>query len=76
LHAVHRIINPGNPHESNHIAGLASGERLIGWAVLAEAPVLVTETVTDCGEELLSVTELGTEHVDMAGAPLQVSATV
>jgi hypothetical protein len=47
-----------------------------GVSSFAEAPPVVTRTVTDDGAEPLSVTELEErEHVDRAGAPLQLSAT-
>jgi len=48
-----------------------------GYARLADVPAVVTVTATGAEVAPLSVTELGeTEHVDCAGAPLQVNATL
>jgi len=71
------MASPGKPPRANQIASLPfTGKNLPGRARLAEGPAVVTVTTTIVGVELLSVTELGTEHVDCAGAPVHVSDTV
>jgi hypothetical protein len=42
----------------------------------SEAAVVVTVTETGVVADPFSATELGTTHVDSAGPPVQVSATV
>jgi hypothetical protein len=56
---------------------LPAAGKLEGRVRLADVPVVVTVTATDADVAPLSVTELGEiEHVDCAGAPLQVNVTV
>ena len=69
--------NPGKPKNVNHSANLLAGASPPGYASPAVPPVVVTVTVTFVGLEPLSFTEPGdTEHVDIAGAPVQLSVTV
>ena len=71
------MVSPGKPPRANQIASLPfTGENPAGRARLAEAPAVVTVTMTFVGVEPLSATELGTEHVDCAGAPVHASDTV
>jgi hypothetical protein len=55
---------------------MPAGQRRLGPIKLPEVVAVVTVTVTGVELEPSSVTELGTEHVDPAGAPLQLSDTV
>ena len=78
LRGLRSSTSPGKPDNASPSASIVrprGGEE--GYARLADVPAVVTATVTGVGVAPLSVTELGeTEHVDCAGAPLQVSATV
>jgi hypothetical protein len=56
---------------------LPADGKLSGRIRLAELPAVFTVTVTEVGVVPLSATEVGdSEHVDPAGALLQLSATV
>jgi hypothetical protein len=73
---VPKITNSGNPQAISHVTARPLGGRLAGNAMFAEvSPAVVTAILTSDGEDPSSETELGTEHVDCAGAPVQLSAT-
>jgi hypothetical protein len=57
--------------------GRFDGGSLFAGARVAEFPAVVTVTVAVAADAPLSATELGeTEHVEPAGAPLQLIVTV
>ena len=69
--------NPGKPAADHRtVCGVRVGGNPTGVRSFAEVPPVVTRTVIDDGAEPLSVMELEErEHMDRAGAPLQLSAT-
>lgn len=69
-----RLGSPDNGIQNASL--LLLGGETAGSAILAEPPPVVTVTFTDVAVEPLRVTELGTEHVDCAGTPLQLKLTV
>jgi hypothetical protein len=69
---------PNVPEISAHTAnGFFAGGQLCGCVKLTELAAVITVTVAVEADVPVSLSEPGdTEHVDCAGAPLQLSATV
>jgi hypothetical protein len=77
LPALKKISSPGKAQKERYIAGsLDKAEIVLERPFDKEAATVVTLTVTSVGPEPLGVTDgLEKEHVEPAGAPVQVKAT-